>query len=142
MLQRCLAKDPEDRWQNALDLKAALDLAMASAGETPATVTAPSRPHVSPLLAGAAALFLLAAVFFAFLYFRRSAAEPSSPTKFSVAAPQAGVLTRRTLTRRALPGICTARERTKPALAPPHRLADSSIPGWHGGCGAALLVAG
>jgi serine/threonine protein kinase/Tol biopolymer transport system component len=77
VLSRCLAKDPDQRWQSALDLKAELEWIIESG-----TVATPfSAPGHSPWREWtgwiAAVLLLGAALFFAALFF---GARPSSPS--------------------------------------------------------------
>ncbi len=68
LLQRCLAKDPDDRWQSARDLKAGLEW-IASASPQAATVpTLSSRHHMLPWIA--ASLAIAAAAIFGIGYYR------------------------------------------------------------------------
>ncbi len=83
IVQRCLAKDPEDRWQTALDLAAELKWIAGSSLTSVAPSLAPSQPAPSPprplaqsrLPWALAATATLAALLFAGLYFRRPPAE-------------------------------------------------------------------
>jgi serine/threonine protein kinase/Tol biopolymer transport system component len=84
VLGRCLAKDPEDRWQTARDLRAALERIETTAVE--AQLSKPSRPSVLSWSLAAAAV--LAAGALAFIHFRERA--PEIPwARFSI-APEAG----------------------------------------------------
>ena len=89
ILQRCLQKDPEARWQSARDLHHALELVQAG----PASDRDVSRPSSRPgALIGAwmaAALATLAAVMLGYLYFRVSPSKETSVAKLSVVMPPA-----------------------------------------------------
>jgi eukaryotic-like serine/threonine-protein kinase len=58
LLKRCLEKDPENRWQTARDLKAALELISQIA---PPSIQIPAK-HKTMWLAGSAAMILLAGI--------------------------------------------------------------------------------
>jgi hypothetical protein len=60
ILSRCLAKDPEQRWQSARDLRAALDLAMAQQAALPVSGTKPLPWIVAAVLAVVATVALSA----------------------------------------------------------------------------------
>jgi len=60
LLSRCLAKDPEQRWQSARDLRAALDLAMAPQAGAPVARGKPLPWIVAAVLAIVAAVALWA----------------------------------------------------------------------------------
>ena len=80
VIEICLAKDPDERWQNAKDVQRALELNPARA------VTRPSSRWGSPVTWSAAALMgLIAAVFAWFWLFRP--APVSVPVRFAVEAP-------------------------------------------------------
>ena len=76
LLKRCLAKDPEERWQTARDLRAALERISVIATE--AQQTRPP-PRVVMLAWGFAAMFAIVAGTLAFLHFR----EPSAVLELS-----------------------------------------------------------
>ncbi|HET7239133.1 MAG TPA: serine/threonine-protein kinase, partial [Terrimicrobiaceae bacterium] len=60
VLQRCLAKDPEERWQTAKDLRAELERVANASSEAAAAPAAVSRHRVLPwAVAGALALALI-----------------------------------------------------------------------------------
>ncbi len=89
VVRRCLAKDPDQRWQSAMDLGAEIQWAAAPF---------PSSPH--PLLPSsrlpwlAAAVVLLAGLPFVVAYFRRPAsATVTRPVRFTLTAPEKSVFT-------------------------------------------------
>ncbi|MCJ7756456.1 MAG: protein kinase, partial [Thermoanaerobaculales bacterium] len=87
VIQSCLAKDPEDRWQTAHDVKLQLQW-IAEGGSVvglPAPVAA-RRKSRERLAWIASALSLLAAALFAAGYFLR-APEPLRQTRFEIAPP-------------------------------------------------------
>ncbi len=55
LLQRCLAKDPDDRWQSAHDLKVELEWIASASGEV-TTVPAVTRHRLLPWIAAAVAI--------------------------------------------------------------------------------------
>jgi Tol biopolymer transport system component len=73
----CLAKDPDDRWQTAQDLK--LQLEWIAEGGSQAGVPAPvvaQRKNRDRILAAFGSVGILAAVLFGVLYFSRAPAKP------------------------------------------------------------------
>ena len=78
VVKKCLAKDPEQRWQCAGDLK--WDLASGDAGSVPAAV--PRKPLLPWLVA---ALAIVAAAIFAFYALRTAPAR--MPVRFSIVPP-------------------------------------------------------
>jgi hypothetical protein len=86
MLRTCLAKDPDDRWQSAADLARELrwiaDARPLEPSQMARTATGLSA-RVSWIVA---AIAVVAAVFFAWLYFRQPAAEQRS-IRFTIATP-------------------------------------------------------
>jgi Tol biopolymer transport system component/predicted Ser/Thr protein kinase len=85
VLRRCVAKNPEERWQSAADLKAALEF-MTEAASQPR----PGRRFVAGWLA--AALFAAALAPIAFLYFREKPPAPAAPIRFQIPAPENAAL--------------------------------------------------
>ena len=78
VLQKCLAKDPDDRWQTARDLKT--ELLWAAEGRAVSLVTAKARPR---WWIGATAVATLAAGALAFVHFREK--PPALPgARFNV----------------------------------------------------------
>jgi serine/threonine-protein kinase len=61
LLKRCLAKDPDDRWQTARDLKAELEWIASSSGHAAAALTPVARRSLLPWIA-AAVMTLIAAL--------------------------------------------------------------------------------
>ncbi len=89
LLKKCLAKDPDERWQTARDLKDELEWIANASGEVPAP---PARSRLSSISwAAGVSLFVIAASF-AFLYFRHPVSEPIPRAQFSIPPPQAGQL--------------------------------------------------
>jgi serine/threonine protein kinase/Tol biopolymer transport system component len=84
IIRRCLAKDPEERWQTARDLREALDLATPSARVT----SAPSKHWPIGLVAG---VFVLFAGVLAFKTLRTTTEPSLQQVRFQVPAP-AGAL--------------------------------------------------
>jgi len=91
VLKRCLEKDPDQRWQNALDLKWGLLRAVEGG-----TATAPARSRFSMGLAGLAGLLALLLAGLAFVHFRekpvetpviRTAITPPEKTSFADTPP-------------------------------------------------------
>ena len=95
ILDRCMEKNPEDRFQSAHDLSFAVE-AVSGSSDTATTVlegpmaTAVSRSRKLPIFwAGAAALFLASTVLFGIGYFRSQSKQPSQiqpPVRFEIAS--------------------------------------------------------
>ena len=85
LLGRCLAKDPDERWQTARDLRAALERVAEVATEA-------QRTRVTPLVLalswGIAAAALLAVM--SFVYFRRSPEPAPAPRQVLTIVPPSG----------------------------------------------------
>jgi len=81
LLQRCLAKDPDDRWQTARDLKAGLERIAAA----PAGTTSPARSRRNYWPAVAGFCILLAATFA--LLWRSHPAPPMRAVEFEISPP-------------------------------------------------------
>jgi len=78
LLQRCLAKDPDDRWQSARDLKAELEWIASSSGEAIASPTrSPSRFGRLPWIV--AGVLAVAAVALGFVAYRATRPAPLKP---------------------------------------------------------------
>jgi eukaryotic-like serine/threonine-protein kinase len=89
IVERCLAKSSDDRWQSAADLATALSLAAGGAG---ATTAAPAEPRHPPrtlrkvaVAGGLAVMFAAGALAWRYL---APAAAPSAKTWFEIAPPQ------------------------------------------------------
>ena len=92
VLRKCLAKDPDDRWQTARDLKDELEwIASAPAGE-PVAKTAPSRPRLSSMAwFWSVAMTVIAATLGVTLWAPwRATPEPPKPVRFQIRAPGEG----------------------------------------------------
>jgi len=89
VVRTCLAKDPDERWQNAHDLTAELKWIAAGASEAgmPATVVERRRRSERGWMA-ATALMVVALMALALAYLRRAPAEPV-PVRLSLARPAA-----------------------------------------------------
>jgi eukaryotic-like serine/threonine-protein kinase len=85
VIERCLAKDPDDRWQSARDLWLELKSARDPSRAAPAVATVKNSNRLTWLLGGAVAALLAATSILAFLYFRAPA--PDAPSiRFEVPA--------------------------------------------------------
>ena len=92
-LQRCLVKDPDDRWQSARDLKAELEWIESAPESAPA---APSQSRLGMGAAGrvawsVAALFILAFAAVSFIHFRETP-PPEQTLRYTIAAPENGTV--------------------------------------------------
>jgi eukaryotic-like serine/threonine-protein kinase len=83
VIQRALAKDPDERWQSAADIKAELQWIAASGRPTESAKGKPSR--VVPLLATACVLMLVALV--AAIFFAVRPASPVVEVRATIPAP-------------------------------------------------------
>jgi eukaryotic-like serine/threonine-protein kinase len=80
IVMTCLAKDPDQRFQTARDLKKALLWAMEGAS------IAPPRSRVTAWIA--AGVFAVAALSLAFVHLRQAPPPPSALVRFEIAAPE------------------------------------------------------
>jgi serine/threonine-protein kinase len=78
LLQRCLAKDPDDRWQSARDLKAELEWIASASGEAIAS-SAPSQSRLGRLTGIAAGVLAVAVVALGFVAYRATRPAPLKP---------------------------------------------------------------
>ena len=81
VIERCLAQDPDGRWQSARDVKAELDWAAEPAG---APTPAPDSGRTSRLWAALAALSIVALAALAFVHFREA---PETPLRYTTILP-------------------------------------------------------
>jgi Tol biopolymer transport system component len=89
VLKRCFEKDPENRWQNARDLRAALDLIAPVGADPPMAPASRGRTW----LWGAAAALGLIATLLAGMHFGKAKPEASrQPVRFQVPVAPAGGL--------------------------------------------------
>ncbi len=84
VLKRCLEKDPEQRWQTARDLRAALEL--VGAPSPASAVEAPAAPSRTAWLAAAVAAVGFAVL--AFIHFREAAPPAPEGVRFQLAPPE------------------------------------------------------
>ena len=83
-LQLCLAKDPDERWQSARDVRAALEWVTHAEAEVE---RARPSPRATGLLWTTAGVLALVAAAFGFLYFRQK--PPDAPVvRFTVSPPE------------------------------------------------------
>ena len=82
VLNRCLEKDPENRWQTARDLKAALELVSPAVPEAVAAAAQPVRAAKAPWTV--AAIFAIAALGLGAIAYKHSKEEPPGVLKFVV----------------------------------------------------------
>jgi Tol biopolymer transport system component len=83
IVRKCLAKDPEERWQSARDVKAALELVAETGPKQPRNAAARNRWTIA-----AAGLFGAIALLFGGLYFRSAPEAGGEPTRLSVLMPK------------------------------------------------------
>jgi serine/threonine protein kinase/Tol biopolymer transport system component len=84
-LQRCLAKDPDDRWQSARDLRAELQWIAAAPPE--ATVTTPAPPPRRRYLPVLLAMLLAAAIASGVTWWLRRSPAPAPRFKVTLESP-------------------------------------------------------
>jgi len=85
VIRRSLAKDPDQRFQTARDLKAALAWAMEA---SPAAPASHASQRSSKLLSGTAAALAIGLAALAFVHFREKPSAPEAPVRFQVQAPE------------------------------------------------------
>ena len=85
LVKRCLAKNPDERWQSAADLLAAFQL--AGAAGIPITTPEPTGKSRVPAWS-LAAVVLLAVIAALALWWRGRAAEPGGAVRFVISAPE------------------------------------------------------
>ncbi len=89
LVQTCLAKEPEDRFQTAHDVKLQLQWIAEGGSQAGAPAVVVSRRKTREKLAwGLSGLLFLAAALFAFGYFRRTPV-PATPVRFQLVVPDA-----------------------------------------------------
>jgi eukaryotic-like serine/threonine-protein kinase len=86
LLQRCLAKDPDDRWQSARDLKAELEWIASGSGEAIASPP-PSTSRFGRLPWIVAALALIAAASVAFALWSRPTTVQKTEVRLTIPLP-------------------------------------------------------
>jgi Tol biopolymer transport system component len=89
VVRRCLAKDPDNRWQSARDLL--LELKGLDLAEPPAAAPPVASGRAAWPWMAATALLLLVAVVLGVVHFRESPPEPQA-IRFAVPPPQQGIL--------------------------------------------------
>ncbi len=88
IIGRCLAKDPEQRWQSAGDVALELEWLARGGADEPAAVPSLRGSSRSRWPIGLAIAGLLAAAIAAYVAVRRPTTPPRSPIRFAVRAPQ------------------------------------------------------
>jgi serine/threonine protein kinase len=89
VLKRCLEKDPENRWQTARDLRAALELATQPSKPVTAPATALPEPGIRRWLwPTLAVVSTAAALTFAFLHLRDAPQPEARTVQFQIAPPE------------------------------------------------------
>jgi serine/threonine protein kinase/Tol biopolymer transport system component len=83
VIERCLARDPEDRWQSSRDLQRELEWA-ANSGAEPPPVPRPQRSAFVPWAVAALAVGLAT---ISFLYFREKPPAPPATVRFQIQLP-------------------------------------------------------
>jgi Tol biopolymer transport system component/predicted Ser/Thr protein kinase len=83
VVEQCLEKDPENRWQSASDVRAELEWARKNPAQI-ATVKAPS----NRLASGIAAVAILTASILGWIHFREMPALPAEPVRFQIPLPE------------------------------------------------------
>ncbi len=89
VIRRCLAKDPDERWQTARDVK--LELQWITEGGSQAGAPAPLVSHRKTperLAWSVAALLAVGLVSDTFLHFREKPTAPAAPIRFQIQAPE------------------------------------------------------
>jgi serine/threonine-protein kinase len=93
LVRRCLAKDPEDRWQSIHDVVADLEWVGWARSQTETTGTVAVRRRARERSwAAATLLFALASAVLAALYLRGPRALPPQPMRFSLVPPNGAAL--------------------------------------------------
>jgi eukaryotic-like serine/threonine-protein kinase len=140
IVRRCLAKDPEERWQTAADLKRDLKwIGEGSASTLPAATAVRRREGMTWSIASLAVLAVAALSVPTALYLRGTPAEPL-PTRFDILTPPTGdpVSFALSLDGRQLAFVATAESKSRLWVRPfddvtPHALAGTegaSFPFW------------
>jgi len=91
IVERCLAKDPDERWQTARDLKLELEWVATGGVRTITARRFTRRRYVRPLVVLAATAALVVAGAFGFSRFRQ---PPPQAIRFSIAPPPGSVIAR------------------------------------------------
>jgi serine/threonine protein kinase len=88
VVRKCLAKDPEDRWQNAADLGSELKWIAEGASQAGMTVPGISRDRRRERLAWVASATLLLALLASLFHASRRSREAPKAIRFSLASPE------------------------------------------------------
>lgn len=89
VIKKCLAKDPEERWQNAYDVASELKWIAEGSAQSVSIPAGKTRNGRERFWMAISAALLLTAISFAFLYLRRSQAAPDAPlVRFTIPPPK------------------------------------------------------
>ena len=86
LIRSCMAKDPEERWQSAHDIRLQLKT-IAEGGSQAGAVALPKRSKKQQMIRAAAGIAAAAAIIFVFLYFERPAQQTPVIRSF-ITAPE------------------------------------------------------
>jgi serine/threonine protein kinase len=90
-IRRCLAKDPDDRWQNSRDLASELKWIAEGSSQSASPVSRAPRGKLREILLGSlAATFALAAIVLGMLLWREHSVKDDRVVRFDISPPERG----------------------------------------------------